>query len=190
MTKPEIYVSTDVETDGPIPGPHSMLSIASVAYCADRTEVGRFSDCLETLPGAGFHPDTFRFWQQNPLAWAAAREDPRPPLEVMVEYCDWLESLPGKPVCVCYPAGFDFTWVYWYLMRFVGRSPFSHAALDVKTLAMAATGQGFRQMNKRNFPRHWLPETKHTHVAIDDAVEQGQLFLNIMDEMRAAKLGM
>ncbi len=27
----EIYVSTDVEADGPIPGPHSLLSFASVA---------------------------------------------------------------------------------------------------------------------------------------------------------------
>ena len=28
MGKPEIYVSTDVETDGPIPGPHSVLSVS------------------------------------------------------------------------------------------------------------------------------------------------------------------
>ena len=33
----EIYVSTDVETDGPIPGPHSMLSLASAAYRPDKT---------------------------------------------------------------------------------------------------------------------------------------------------------
>ena len=32
---PEIYISTDVETDGPIPGQHSMLSIGSAAYTAD-----------------------------------------------------------------------------------------------------------------------------------------------------------
>ena len=31
----EIYVSTDVEADGPIPGPNSMLSFASAAYKAD-----------------------------------------------------------------------------------------------------------------------------------------------------------
>jgi hypothetical protein len=31
----EIYVSTDVETDGPIPGVYSMLSFASAAYRAD-----------------------------------------------------------------------------------------------------------------------------------------------------------
>ena len=28
----EIYVSTDIEADGPIPGPNSMLSFASAAY--------------------------------------------------------------------------------------------------------------------------------------------------------------
>jgi hypothetical protein len=32
----EVYVSTDVETDGPIPGPHSMLSFASAAYRSDK----------------------------------------------------------------------------------------------------------------------------------------------------------
>ena len=32
----EIYISTDVETDGPIPGPHSMLSFGSAAYTADK----------------------------------------------------------------------------------------------------------------------------------------------------------
>lgn len=32
----EIYISTDVETDGPIPGPHSILSFGSAAYTADK----------------------------------------------------------------------------------------------------------------------------------------------------------
>jgi len=30
--KKEVYVSTGVETDGPIPGVHSMLSFGSAAY--------------------------------------------------------------------------------------------------------------------------------------------------------------
>ena len=45
----EIYVSTDIEADGPIPGPHSMLSFASAAYQTDRTLAGTFSCNLETL---------------------------------------------------------------------------------------------------------------------------------------------
>jgi hypothetical protein len=36
----EIYVSTDVEADGPIPGPNPMLSFASAAFTADKTLVG------------------------------------------------------------------------------------------------------------------------------------------------------
>ena len=49
----EIFVSTDVETDGPIPGPYSMLSIGAAAYTADKTLVSTFSASLELLEGAG-----------------------------------------------------------------------------------------------------------------------------------------
>ena len=49
---PEIYISTDVESDGPIPGPNSMLSFGSAAYTADKQLVSTFSANLHTLPGA------------------------------------------------------------------------------------------------------------------------------------------
>ena len=98
----------------------------------------------------------------------------------MTDYVTWLEALPGKPVFVAYPAGFDFTFVYWYLIRFTGRSPFSHSALDIKTLAMARLGVGFRDATKRNMPREWFDPVPHTHVALDDAIEQGALFCNIL----------
>ena len=52
----EIYVSTDVEADGPIPGPHSMLSFASAAFRADKSLVGTFTRNLELLPGAAPDP--------------------------------------------------------------------------------------------------------------------------------------
>ena len=45
----------------------------------------------------------------------------------MLAYVEWIKSLKGKPVFVAYPAGFDFLFVYWYLIRFVGESPFSHS---------------------------------------------------------------
>ena len=47
--EPEIYVSTDIEADGPIPGPHSMLSFGSAAYLPDKTVLATFSANLETL---------------------------------------------------------------------------------------------------------------------------------------------
>ena len=62
----EIYISTDVESDGPIPGPHSMLSFASAAYLANKTLLGTFSANLELLPGASGHPDTMEWWKTLP----------------------------------------------------------------------------------------------------------------------------
>ena len=179
---PEIYVSTDVESDGPIPGPHSMLSFASAAYTADKRAVGTFAANLEALPGATAHPATMEWWKQHPEAWAAARADLQDPALVIQRYVHWLKSLPGRPVFVAYPAGFDFLFVYRYLMRFAGESPFSFAALDIKTYAMAVLGCDYRDVTKRNMPKRWFEELPHTHQALDDALEQGALFCNMLAE--------
>jgi hypothetical protein len=176
----EVYVSTDVEADGPIPGPHSMLSFASAAFLPDKRLLGTFTANLQTLPGAKGDPQTLAWWQTQPQAWAACRRQPRDPAEVMPEYVAWLKQLPGKPVFVAYPAAYDFLFVYWYLIRFAGESPFSHSALDIKTYAMALLGTEYRESVKRNMPRDWFDDLPHTHVALDDAVGQGALFCNML----------
>lgn len=176
----EVYVSTDVEADGPIPGPHSMLSLASAAYLADKTLVATFSANLEPLPGATGDPQTMAWWRRNPEAWRICRSDPQPPAVAMQSYLDWLTRLPGRPVFVGYPAAYDFMFVYWYLIRFTGLSPFSHSALDMKTLAMTLMGCGYREATKRRMPRRWFDDLPHTHVALDDAIEQGALFCNML----------
>jgi hypothetical protein len=183
----EIYVSTDIEADGPIPGPNSMLSFGSAAYRADKALVGTFSRNLETLPGATPDPKTAAWWKTEPEAWAACRKDPVSPHDAMRDYVVWLRALPGKPVFVGYPAAYDFMFVYWYLMRFVGESPFSHSALDIKTLAMSILGTDFFEATKKRMPRHWFDPAPHTHVALDDAVEQGALFCNMLAELRKRK---
>jgi hypothetical protein len=180
----EIYVSTDVETDGPIPGPHSMLSFASAAYRADKKLLDTFTANLQTLEGAAGHPETMAWWGQHPDAFAATRTDQEPPEPAMRRYVAWLKALPGKPVFVAYPAGFDFLFVYWYLIRFVGESPFSFSALDVKTYAMALLRTDYREAVKRNMPKRWFDPLQHTHVALDDALEQGALFCNMLAENR------
>jgi hypothetical protein len=180
----EIYVSTDVEVDGPIPGPHSMISLGSAAYLADKTLVATYEVNLEPLPGASGHPDTMAWWANHPEAWEDCRRNPRPAAEAMAEYVDWVEKLPGSPVFVGYPAAFDFLFVYWYLMRFVGRSPFSFSALDVKTMAMVMLGTDYRKSTKRAMPARWFDPLPHSHRALQDAIEQGALFCNMLAECR------
>lgn len=187
MTTQETYFSIDVETDGPIPGPHSMLSLGAAAYVAKDGKpilLGTFSRNFETLPGATMHPKTkTEFWDKQPEAWAECRKDLRDPREAMFEFVGWVNILSvGNPVCVGYPATFDFLFLYWYLIKFGYESPFSFSALDIKSYVSAVLKKPFRESTKRNMPSRWFPKQKHTHVAVEDAIEQGALFMNILLE--------
>jgi DNA polymerase III alpha subunit (gram-positive type) len=184
MPTTEVFVSVDVETDGPLPGPNSMLSFGAAAFSEDEGPVGTFEANLHTLPEASANPDTARWWLTQPEAWAACRRDPRDPVEAMKAFVSWVKALPGKPVFVAYPAGFDFLFMYTYMLRFAGESPFSFSALDIKSYASAVLGLPFRETVKKNMPKGWFPKHKHNHIALDDATEQGLLFLAIRREAK------
>lgn len=183
-TVAEIYVSTDVETDGPVPSLNSMLSFGSAAYLADKTLVQTFSANLATLPEASGDPATMAWWETQAEAWQACRKQPQPPALVMPKYLSWLKGLPGNPVFVGYPAAFDFMFITYYLHRFAGESPFSYSALDIKSYAMALLRKDFYEISKDKMPKHWFDDLPYTHVALDDAISQGALFCNMLAESR------
>lgn len=176
----EIYVSTDVETNGPVAGKHSMLSIGSAAFTADKTLLSTFSANLETVPEFSADDHTTAWWATQPEAWAACRSNPEPPREAMRRYLAWLQALPGRLVLVAYPAAFDFPFVYWYLTQYAGANPFGYAVIDVKTYAMAMLRKPYRACGKQSMPADWFDPIAHTHVALDDALEQGNLFCNML----------
>jgi hypothetical protein len=200
----ELYLSTDVEADGPIPGPHSMLSFASAAFLLEPEGappssfrlVGTFSRNLHTLPGAAPHPETAAWWRKHKQAYEATRRDLAEPEAAMRDYVAWIKMLEttaapprrARAVFVAYPVTFDFLFVYWYLRRFAGESPFSHSGLDVQSYAMALLGRPFRATTKAHMPRAWFSaERPHTHVALDDALEQGELFCRMLIDAAARR---
>tara|TARA_Y100000310_G_scaffold46756_1_gene43408 strand:- start:419 stop:1093 length:675 start_codon:yes stop_codon:yes gene_type:complete len=50
--------------------------------------------------------------------------------------------------------------------------------LGLKTYAMAALGSSFSATHKSMMPKEWF-KSEHTHVAVEDAIEQGELFFAI-----------
>lgn len=181
----ELYISVDIESDGPIPGMYSMLSFGAAAFILNGSMIGTYSANLETLPGAKQDPDTMQWWSTQKEAWDAHRKNTKKPEKAMPDFVSWVKHLKKRhnasPVFVGYPAGFDFTFMYYYMRAFAGESPFSFSALDIKSYAMAKLGTEFRKTAKRNMPRHWFSKTKrHNHIALDDAIEQGELFINIL----------
>lgn len=184
---PEIYLSIDIEADGPVPGPYSMLSFGIAAFSIEKVLLGTFSRNLEPLPGATQHPRVMAWWRSTPALWAAyerTREDVRPIRESMLACEDWCKSMRtfGKPCAVGAPAAYDFgAWLYWYLVYAVGDIPeLGFAALDLKSFAFGRIpGSRYRSLGKGTYDPAWFDaDTAHTHVALDDAIEQGVILVN------------
>lgn len=192
-SRPELYVSTDIECDGPCPGLNSMLSIASVVLDPRRGSgreaiIETFSANLDLLPGAKGDPETMEWWSHpdRRVAWEAHRRDVESPEVAMKRYAKWLGQLPGAPIFVGYPSGFDFTFVYYYLHRFARTNPFVRNAIDIETYAMAMLGCDYLQAAERNWPERWFDRSlRATHVALDDAIQQGVCFLRILHDRRS-----
>jgi hypothetical protein len=176
----DIYISTDIETDGPIPGENSMLSLGAAAFLKDKTLLSTFSINFEALPAARQDDATMQWWKSQPKAWEACRSNPVAPSFGIQEFSTWIDGLGGKPVCVAYPVGFDFLFVYWYLIKFTGRSPFGHSAIDIRSYAMGLLRSDYGSSSKKHMPKQWLESESINHVALDDAIAQGRLFCNML----------
>jgi hypothetical protein len=182
----EIYFSVDVEADGPIPGPYSMVSFgAAVAGVRDGAFIPR--DPSDATFYRELRPISDDF---DPAALAvsglerqALLSDGTDPSLAMADFVAWVTHTAGgaRPVVVAYPACYDWMFLYWYLLRFTGRSPFGHSGcLDMKTLYATKAGVALTGATKRTMPRYLLSRRRHTHHALDDAVEQAELFANLM----------
>lgn len=134
------FVTSHIHVDGPIPGPHSLLTVTSVAHTAEGDPIGTFSANVRELPGATLHPDALRQWKRRAEDWLCTRRGSRPPAQVMTTYADWISDLPGEKVFVTDPDEPDYLFLCWYLQRFAGQWPFARTSTAPApgTLAPAA----------------------------------------------------
>lgn len=175
------YISYDVETDGPIPGKHSMLSLGAVAFDEQGKELGSFQENFKHLTGAIEDPDTMEWWSRNQEAYEEATKDTVLCEAGMLRFKIWLQQFPKPWVGVAYPSGFDHTFLYWYSHMFLGYAVLGMSTLDIKSYATAVLKIPFKKTVKKNMPKEWFIGCgKHTHRAVDDAREQGELFLNML----------
>ena len=181
---PDLYVSADIETDGPIPGEYSMLSFAfSLASRFDGTTFEPYEPGWETTFYVELKPISERFKQEaldvNGLDREALAVSGREPEDAMREAAEWIASHAdgARPVLVLYPLSFDWSFLHWYFIRYTGESPFGHSScLDIRTLYLARALTTFDQASQQSMPPQLLPTRPHTHHASDDAQEQAELF--------------
>ncbi len=187
--RPSLYISVDIEADGPIPGPYSLLSLgAAVAGVQDvdgftAADPDQLTFYRELRPiGEDFVPEALAVSGLD--RERLAREGAEPAV-ALAEFSGWVREVShqagAQPVMCGYPASYDWTFLYWYLIRFTGESPFGHSGcLDMKTLYATKAGLPLRAVAKGTMPRELLSRRRHTHHALDDAIEQAELFAHLM----------
>lgn len=183
----DVYFSADVETDGSIPGPYSMLSFALVyAGAYDGTTFYRPPD-YENSFYAELRPISDQFEQEaldvNGLDRNRLINQGLDPATAMTDAAWWVRKVAGtgSPVIVAYPLSFDWSWLYWYFIQFskVG-SPFGHSrGFDIKTAIAVKLRRMVSNSGRSRIPEAVKSKRLHTHHALDDAAEQAEIFANI-----------
>lgn len=181
--QPDLYISGDIEADGAIPGPYSMLAFGL-------TVTARFDGRVFTA----FDPTRSTFYRElkpisdlfDPEALRVSGLDREhlvregaDPAEAMKEAATWVLQQAGteRPVLVAYPAVFDWLFLHWYFVRFAGGSPFGFSgALDMKTMYQQKAGVTLDTAGRRDLPLELQGDHRHTHNALDDAIEQAEIF--------------
>jgi hypothetical protein len=179
----DLYFSGDIEADGPIPGPYSMLSFGLAV--ASRFDGSTFEPLDPTA--ATFYRELKPISDDvDPQALAVAGLDRdalmrhgADPVEAMRAAAAWIaeQAAGARPVLVGYPVVFDWLFLHWYFVRFLGESPFGFSsALDMKTIYQQKARVPLDRAGRSDLPAGLGSTREHTHNALDDAIEQAEIF--------------
>lgn len=180
----DIYISADIEADGPVPGPYSMLSFGLAVAATFDGRTFRAAVPRETTFYRELRPISDAY---DPAALEVSGLD-RDVLErsgtepsvAMEEAARWVTATAGdfRPVLVAWPLAYDWLFLQWYFLRFASNgSPFGFSScVDMKTLFWSQQGTVLDLAGKDDLPPSLQPVSPHTHNALDDAIEQAQIF--------------
>jgi len=175
---PEIYIAADVEADGPIPGPYSMLSLGMAVVGKPEltfyAELKPISDkwVEAALKVAGLDRDQLKFTGLEPeMAMKKADE--------------WINKLKksGRPVFLAAPAVWDGMFIHWYFLNFLGHSPFgpTGSGLDLRSYWMGLKDCEWGESKKVTIKSELnLGDLPHTHHAEEDARELAAIFEEVL----------
>jgi len=181
MTTPslpnDVWISVDIETAGPNPGQYSLLTIGAC------TILGRNSTFYIEIKPVNMNalPDALAI---SHLSMERLAERGVEPGEAMKRFEKWLkDETPdgGRPLFVAFNAPFDWMFVNDYFHRYLGRNPFGHAALDIKSYYMGLTGVSWGETSMTQVGQRYLGRQELTHHALRDAMDHSEIFRKMLE---------
>lgn len=178
LTFSEAYVSVDVETAGPTPSRYALLSIGA---------------CLVVNPQETFYaelkPDRDDFSPEalaiHGLALEGLSQTGLEPQVAMERFEKWLIKVApqrAKPVFVAFNAAFDWMFINDYFWRYLGRNPFGHTALDIKSFYMGRMGCAWQETTMAYISPRFMNHQPLSHHALHDAIDQARIFKQLLDQ--------
>lgn len=186
--KPILYLSIDVETDGPVPGIYSMLSLGLAGFTLDNSLVWEREVNFFPLEGASTYHKTMEWWSQPEQkdAWNHLMTNRQNPQAAMIKLSVDIQNLKlqYRVFTIAWPACFDWMFLHWYMHKFVGENPLGRTAKCAGTYAWAMSKTVHPNVSIDALLDSWDDERfQHSHKALDDAKEQGSKFINMLNEM-------
>jgi ribonuclease T len=170
--KKEVFISVDVETSGPIPGEYSLLTIGAVNV----DDLSQTFECALKPVSRNADPKAM---EVIGLSLDELDRTGLAPQEAMSLFGQWLVEVVDvneSAVFVGFNAPFDWSFINYYFHRFTGGNPFGFSALDIKAYYMGRTGCSWSDTRSSKIAAALHPATRGTHVALDDACYQAELF--------------
>lgn len=190
----DLYLSADIEADGPVPGVNSMLSFGLVvaasfdgeAFVPAGSDAPTFYRRLRPISDT-FDPEALAVSGLDRDELARDGEDPTAAMDAAAAWITEVAS-DHRPVLVAWPLAYDWLFLQWYFLRFgTSASPFGFSScLDMKTLFWRHAGVPLDGAGMDDLPDELRGPAPHTHHALDDARQQADIFVRLC---RAAGVG-
>jgi ribonuclease T len=181
MSDHEYFISVDVETAGPYPGRFALLSIGA---CTILETPKTFYAELQPDREGGL-PESLLV---SGLEMERLKERGQPPKVAMGAFADWLADITPadhRPIFVAFNAPFDWAFVNEYFHRYLSYNPFGHSALDIKAFYMGMRGVAWSQTGMNAVAEAYSGKQLLSHHALQDALDQAELFSKMLAEARA-----
>lgn len=168
-----MYISVDIEADGPCPGLYSMTEIGAVIVEEGLTRT--FYGTLKPISN---------LWIPEALAVSGKTREAcmafPAPWDTMNDFNNWIKAevidKGQRPMFLSDNNGFDWQFVNYYFWRFGENNPFGHSSTNLGSLY-----KGMVKDTKKNF-KH-LRKTKHTHDPLQDSIGNAEAMLHMMNTM-------
>lgn len=162
-------IVVDIEADGPIPGPYSMISFGAVLITPK----------LDTTFYGQIKPISDKYIPESLAVSGHTREETLnfdEPVNVMYDFAQWIKSnVQGQPVFFADNNGFDFAFINYYFHKFYGSNPFGWSSRRIGDLFC-----GFYNDSHYKWKIH--KKTKHTHHPVDDAKGNAEALLFLQSQ--------